>query len=319
MDTEVICMGISAADVLVSGLADMEFGEHTTFAREIVMKPGGDAVNEAITLAALGHRTQLMTLVGKDSAGDFLKKTCQEEGVITEGIATAGDLPTTTSIVLITKDGERRFLSGRRSTAKEYDIIHMDLSLIRPGVKVFSLASLFCSRRLNGPELLAILRRVKAAGAVTVADMVLDRPECTLEGIREALPYLDYVIPSLDEARHFTGKTEVPDIVEVFQSYGVKNVVIKLGADGVYGSDGKDTVWVPSMAEKVVDTTGAGDNFAAGFISGLIRDLSLEECMRFGSAVSAIAIGQTGATGAVKSREQAERFLAEQKRVIQRI
>lgn len=309
--TEVLCIGMGVADILVKGVSKISLNGQTHFTESIDIKPGGDAVNEAITLANLSHKTGLMTLVGNDTQGDMLIKSCVDQGLHTEGITVSDRYPTSTSVVLIADNGERSFLSRKGGAADEYSLEDIDLSLIREGVKVVSIASLFCSERLNDAELCEILKKAKSVGAVTIADLVLNRADCSLDELKGALSYLDYIVPSRDEAEHFTGKTELSDIAAVFREYGVKNVVIKLGADGVYAKTDSQQVMVPTMAAEVVDTTGAGDNFMAGFISGLLRGLSLRDCLEFGSGVSAISIGHVGATGAIKSRDQVELLIKE--------
>lgn len=306
---EVICAGMAVADILVKGMGQMPKEGLTSFAQEIEMHTGGDAVNEAVTLAGLGHDTGLLTLVGNDVQGTFIRENCSLNGVNTEGIMVSSVYPTSTSIVLISENGERSFISRKGGTADEFSLQDVRLDMIREGVRVVSIASLFCSERLNDIEYAAILKKAKAAGAVTIADLVLNREECTLEELKGSLPLLDYIVPSREEAEHFTGRKELSEIAEVFHGYGVENVVIKLGAEGVYADTPKERVRVQSYAAEVVDTTGAGDNFMAGFISGLVRGCSLRECLEFGSAVSAVSIGQIGATGAVKSAAQVQEIV----------
>ena len=178
---------------------------------------------------------------------------------------------------------------------------------------MLSVGSLFCSKLLNDPELTVILKRAKEAGAITIADLVLDRADCALAEIGTALSHLDYIVPSIDEARHFSGKSELPDIADAFLAYGVGAVVIKLGAEGAYAKLGAEEYRAPAFASRVVDTTGAGDNFMAGFISGLVRGCTLTECLRFGGGTAAISIGQVGATGAIHSLEQVQDFINQSK------
>lgn len=193
----------------------------------------------------------------------------------------------------------------------EFALTDVRFEKIRPGVKVVSIASLFCSERLNDAATAAILKQAKRVGALTIADMVFNRPDRSLEDIKETLSLLDYIAPSRDEAEHFTGKKELGEIAQVFHDYGVQNVIIKLGKAGVYAHTLRETVHVPAYAAAVVDTTGAGDNFMAGVISGLIRGCSLKECLQFGSATSAISIGHVGATGAIKSLAQVQKIVDE--------
>lgn len=306
---EVVCLGMAVSDILVKGVKAIEINGQTQFVENIDIKPGGDAVNEAITLANLGHNTRLFTLVGKDSQGYSLIEVCKSAGIDVQGVTFSEKNSTSTSIVLISDDGERSFLSKKDGTVDEYALDDINLDLIEEGVKVVSIASLFCSNRLNDDELSKILDKAKQCGAITIADLVLNRADCRLDDIEKTLSKLDYIVPSLDEAEHFTGKTNLEDIVSVFKSYGVKNVVIKLGKDGVYSQDNLENIKIPTFATKIVDTTGAGDNFMAGFISGILRGLTLKDCLEFGTATSAISISTIGATGAVKSLEQVNDFL----------
>lgn len=307
--SEVLCIGMSTVDILVRGVTNIPRDGQTDIIESVDLKTGGDALNEAITLANLNHQAGVMTLVGDDLQGQVVKQYCEGQHVDTKGLTITENYPTSTSVVMVAGNGERSFLSQRGTASDNYAIEDMDLDLITDGVKVVSIASLFCSERLNNAELCEILKKAKSVGAITIADLVLNRADCSLDEIKDALSYLDYIVPSKDEAEHFTAQKELSDIANVFRSYGTPNVVIKLGADGVYGDTSTAKLMVPTFAAKVVDTTGAGDNFMAGFISGLLRDLPLRECLKFGSAVSAISISRIGATGAVKNRAQVEEFL----------
>lgn len=300
---EVICLGMSVADILVKGLSNLNMEGQTSFVDKISVYPGGDALNESITLSALGHNVALLTLVGDDEFGHMLVQRCSESGVITDGIVLSKDYATSTSIVLIGEDGERSFLSQRDSASANYSISDINTDYL-VGVKVLSIGSIFSSQRLDDTGLTTVLKRAKSTGAVTIADMVLDRPECSLEDIKTALPYLDYIVPSYDEAAHFSGQTDLDKISSVFLQYGVRCVVIKLGENGVYARRDNEKYHIPTFATKVVDTTGAGDNFMAGFISGLLRNGPLKECLRFGSGTAAISLSKIGASGAIKSVDQ---------------
>lgn len=86
-------------------------------------------------------------------------------------------------------------------------------------------------------------------------------------------------------------------------------MVLKLGAEGVFASQGGRTFRVESIADQVVDTLGGGDNFVAGFLTGIMDGLELEEALYFGSAAAAIAISEYGANGAIKSKEQVQAYL----------
>lgn len=158
-------------------------------------------------------------------------------------------------------------------------------------------------------DLADLLSKAQAAGAVTMADMVLDQSQMTLDDIAGAMKHLDYLVPSFHEASYFTGKNTPEEIAEEFHRRGVKTVVLKMGAEGVFASSEGKTYRVGTIAAEVVDTLGGGDNFVAGFITGVVDGLSLEEALYFGSATAAIAISQYGANGAVKSKQQVQEYL----------
>ena len=142
-----------------------------------------------------------------------------------------------------------------------------------------------------------------------MADMVLDQSQMSLEDIAGAMKHLDYLVPSYHEASYFTGKDSPEEIADEFHRRGVGTVVLKMGAQGVFASSEGRTYRVGTIADRVVDTLGAGDNFVAGFITGIVDGKSMEEALYFGSAASAIAISQYGASGAIKSKQQVQDYL----------
>ena len=175
--------------------------------------------------------------------------------------------------------------------------------------KMLSVASLFWSKGQCDADLTKLFKTAKEAGAMTAADMVLDQSQMTLEDIKGALPYIDYLVPSYHEASYFTGKNTPEEIADDFHKRGVKTVVLKMGAEGVFASENGKTYRVGTIADNVVDTLGGGDNFVAGFLTGIVDGLEIEDALYFGSAASAIAISQYGANGAIKSKEQVQAYL----------
>lgn len=309
--TEIICLGISALDILVRGISDFRLDGQTVFSRDIELIPGGDALNEAVTLSRLGHKVRLLTLTGADFQRDVILKYCSENGLAADGIQ-CGSFPTSTSIAMITENGERTIIGQENGSAREFSASDIDMSVFQPGVKAVSIGSLFCSERLDDKGLTAILEKAHNCGAVTVADFVMDLKEWSLDSIAGALKYLDYAIPSYEEAVYYTKMQEPSRISAVFKSYGVKNVIIKMGADGIYADIEGRELQLPSLAKKVIDTTGAGDSFTAGFISGLVQNLNAKEGLIFASAAAAITVQQVGASGAVNSREQIRQYMEEE-------
>ena len=126
----------------------------------------------------------------------------------------------------------------------------------------------------------------------------------SLEDIKEALPYVDYLTPNEDEAKYFTGKTEPEEMADVLLSYGIKNIVLKLGSRGCYFKNAKESFQLGALPIQAVDATGAGDNFVAGLTTELLRGSTPREAIRFANACGAICTTAVGAGTALKNREQ---------------
>ena len=301
---EVVCVGMAVVDVLAEGITTLPAGGETVHVPGVTVIPGGDAVNQSVTLAALGHRAGLMTVVGDDWQGKLIAGYCQARGVDVAGVTVTADYPTTTSIVLIDQSGERSFISPRSGTARSYGPEHARLDYLRPGLKILSAASLFTSGPMDLELLPPLLARARELGAVTVADLVNDRQDGSLAQVAEVLAQLDYIIPSRTEAAFFTGSSDPATAAEAFRGYGAKNVIIKLGGAGAYALTPDGPLHVPAFDVRAVDTTGAGDSFVAGFLSGLLLGQPVAAALRRGSATAALSVQAVGATAGVRNPRQ---------------
>ncbi|MDD3169477.1 MAG: PfkB family carbohydrate kinase, partial [Eubacteriales bacterium] len=122
----------------------------------------------------------------------------------------------------------------------------------------------------------------------------------------EALPYLDYFLPNAEEAAMLTGLEDPDEMADCLLQYGVKNVTIKLGKKGCFIKNGQERYHIPAFPAEAVDTTGAGDNFAAGFITAVLDGMELEACGIFANAAAAASTESVGAVGGVRDRLQIE-------------
>jgi ribokinase len=112
------------------------------------------------------------------------------------------------------------------------------------------------------------------------------------------------IMPNFRELKFLTGKTDYRVGAEFLLEKGVKMVAVKLGSKGCYVTDGKESHLIESFKVKVVDTTGAGDAFCAGFLYGLAKDKNLHDCGRIGNFVASRCIMEMGArAGLPRSRD----------------
>jgi len=153
-----------------------------------------------------------------------------------------------------------------------------------------------------------ILSFARENGALTFGDITY-RQGYDLEKIKDILPLLDFIIPNFEEAKGLTGENDLEKVAAAFLSYGVKNVIIKTGKDGCYIRNVKEIITVPAFKiENVIDTTGAGDSFVAGFISGILEGYDLKAAARFANAAAAVNVQGIGATY-LKNRADVEKML----------
>ena len=137
-------------------------------------------------------------------------------------------------------------------------------------------------------------------------DVTWDNEGVWLPKIVTALPFLDYFLPSINETKQLIDESDPTVAAETFLSMGVKNVVIKLGEEGCYIANQTEKEHIKGYSiPRAVDTTGAGDAFVAGFLTGLSKKWPFKDCAKLGNAVGALAVQKVGATAGVTCFEDA--------------
>ena len=168
--------------------------------------------------------------------------------------------------------------------------------------------------QLDGEPTARVLQYAKAHGVPVTLDLIaIDRPDL-LEVIAPALPFVDYFMPGLDEARMICGLHDRLDVIRFFLDRGVKHTVFKMGHEGSSiawrGSAGDiEEIRVPAFAASVIDSTGCGDAYCAGFIVGLLRGWDLIECARFGTAAAGLVITGLGSDAGIVDFAQTMAFM----------
>ena len=140
-------------------------------------------------------------------------------------------------------------------------------------------------------------------------DVTSDTTGRWLSVIKPCLRYLNFFMPSYKEAKSITGKEKPEEIADFLQNEGVETVVVKLGKEGCYVKGQGKGFYFPPYDVRVVDTTGAGDSFVAGFLTGLLQKWNLEKCTQFASVVSAHCIQQLGATTGIPGFDEVVKFI----------
>lgn len=307
---DVLCIGAAIVDILLQPVGKNIFEIESYPLEKIAMTIGGDAINEATILSRLGHKVCLMSRVGKDAAGAFVREACEKDGIDASGLRVDSSIDTSINVGLITGDGERTFVTNRNGSLWKTNMEDVDFTRFREA-RLLSLASIFNNPLLDGKALTRIFTEAKKHSLMICADMIKPRLGETLEDIREALGYVDYFFPNYEEACLLTGETAPEKIADRFLDCGVKHAVVKVGKKGCYIKTKEQSLEVPAMPGiTAIDTTGAGDNFASGFITALLDGKKLEDCGKFANVTASIAVQSVGATTGVQSRAQVEEQLA---------
>ena len=310
-----IIIGAAIVDIPLAPVTPDILSAHSTPLERIAMGLGGDAANEALVLARLGRAPALVSLVGRDAPGDFVCQTLSRAGVDTSGIAVREGLDTGINVVLVRPDGERGFITSRSGSLRRLGLADILPALDSPalqGAKIACLASLFISPQLTLEDTAALFDALKARGLTLCADTTRPKHGETLREAGSALSRLDYFFPNLEEAAALTGQRDPDAVADALLDCGVKHVALKLGGKGCLLKSRKERHLIPAVpGVRCVDTTGAGDTFAGGFIAAIQEGRSFPDCGRFANATASLCVETVGATTGTWTRKDAdERFRA---------
>ena len=313
MQKPVVCLGILVADVVGRPLRAVPDSGRLVLVDEMGLHIGGCAANAAIALALLGLPVEVIGRVGADPFGDFLTSQLKQHGIGTHGVSRDPEVGTSATMVLVDPDGERRFVHYIGANAclqledidqamiRSASILHVGGSLVLPG--------------LDGEPTALLLQQARSGGVLTFLDTVWDDTGRWMQLLAPCLPHVDYFVPSLAEAQALTGLDEPRDVARSLLDRGVQTLVLKMGSAGcLVMTAGGETLSTPAFAVDVVDATGAGDAFAAGFIAGVWLGYSLEQTASLANALGALCVTGVGATGNVSSLPETLAFIESAKR-----
>jgi len=301
-----VCMGVHVLDILGRPIESIPEGQGGTLVDEIRLAPAGSAGGTAVTLAKLGARVRSAGAVGTDALGDVLLSMLQHCGVDTSLLVRRDGVQTSASIIPVRSNGDRPALHciGANGTYTLDDVPWDDVAAAT-------------HLHLGGPELIGgdvaarILQFAREHGVTTSADVLApgDFPGI-LDMIAPALPHLDHLLPNAEQATGYTGIAGVERACRELVSRGVGAVAATCGADGVVLVDAESVQRVPAFAVQVVDTSGCGDAFSAGFLRGLHDGRSRRDAAVLGCAVAALVAQGLGSDHGDFTLESADAFAA---------
>ena len=235
-------------------------------------------------------------MIGQDDAGKFIQTHCDDAGIIVRDACIKKEEKTGMNIVLVEQDGTRSFLTNPHGTLRSLKVEHIQMPFPE-SAKIICFASIFVFPKIDPDKLVQIFSQAKMQGKIVCSDMTKRKKGETLEDMAEAFSYIDYLFPNDEEAMLLTETESVEEAAECIKSTGVGNVIIKCGKRGCYIRTDVENCWIAAEENvKCIDTTGAGDSFAAGFLNALLNGKGLKECAKEGNRYGAEAVQHIGAT-----------------------
>jgi sugar/nucleoside kinase (ribokinase family) len=301
---EVMSLGLLVADIIARPVGDLPPRGRLSLVESIGLAVGGCAANTAICLSRFGASVAVAGRVGADGFGDFVVRSLTAEGVDVCGVRRDPALATSATVVLVSPDGERSFLHSAGANAA-FVASDVDLSWL-DRVKALHVGGALLLPGLDGDPLARILKAAQERDVLTSLDTAYDARGRWLVALAPVLPYVDCLLAGEAEAEALTGEVEPRGQADFFLARGVSAVAIKRGEKGAFVCSARERLHVPAVPVPVVDTTGAGDAFAAGVVLGLVRAFSLERTARVAAAAGAACVRAVGATSGIGSLEEIE-------------
>ena len=309
MDTTFDCVvcGTCVVDILVRPVPLQEgIGRgKLVHVEPIQVTTGGIVSNSGVAFARLGMRGSALSYVGEDDWAEIVRRRYREEGVDASRIVTRADDATSSTAVLIDETGEHSFAhygGAWRLLDRAFLLDQLDL-FEKSRFALFGYYSLMHGVEEDLPEILSALREVGCSTALDAAG-----EGGALQPLDRILPHLDVYVPSYAESQQQTGKSDPREMVDAYRNCGTEALLgVKLGERGALLSRrAGDYVEIAPVAPPgpVVDTTGAGDSFYAGLLTGLIRGMDVAEAGRIAAATGACCVSAMGASGGIRSFEE---------------
>lgn len=260
----------------------------------------GSEANVAIGLARLGHRTGWISRLGEDEFGLYIRNFLRGEGVDVSRVILDADHPTGVAFKERRELGARRVIYYRRGSAAS----HLRPEDLTPdyfaGARFFHTSGINPALSASAQETVrAAIEIAHRAGAQVTFDpnvrlRLWDAATCR-KTLREIIPSCDVVLPGQEEAELLTGESDPLLAAKAILALGPRMVIVKVGAEGSIAVSEHGIVRAPALRlERIVDPVGAGDGFAAGFLSGQLRGMGLAESLRLGNLVGAAAMTVSG-------------------------
>ncbi len=293
---DVSVIGLYCIDVLGRPVTAIPDGGNATFIDQIRLTVAGTAGGTIVDCAKLGLDALAIGAVGEDEKGRFVLDTLSGYGIATHRMQRHPGVHTAASILNVRPNGERPCLHVRGSSdvlfleEPDYDEA-LDARFVHMGGNGLL-------GRMDGAPTAALLKAAKARGRITTFDLIF-ATSALMEKLRASMEYVDYFIPSIEEATALCGREDPLDAARYFMDLGARTCILTMGGEGCVVVTAETSFRLPAHDIEVVDTTGCGDAFTAGVIAGLHHGWDIERAARLGGTCGALVAGGLGSDAGI--------------------
>ena len=291
-ERDLVVLGDCNPDLLLRGDFVPTFGQVEQLVDDADFQIGGSGAIVAAGAARLGLRCGLVSVVGDDALGRLQLDALARRGVDLSTVIVDESLSTGLTVIL-SRGGDRAILTFL-GAINALDARVVDLAVLRDARHVH-VSSYYLQVTLQA-TLQPLLVAAREGGASISLDPNWDPDETWDGGLLALLPLLDYLFVNEQEARLIGRADDVLAAARGLASRG-PTVVVKLGAAGGLLVSATETLRAPALARAVVDTTGAGDSFAAGFLYGLLAGWEPRRCLELACVCGSLSVSVTGLDG----------------------
>jgi sugar/nucleoside kinase (ribokinase family) len=289
---DLVVLGDCNPDLLLRGNVVPTFGQVEQIVDEARFEIGGSGAIVAAGAARLGLRCQLVSVVGDDALGRLQLDALSQRGVDVSTVVIDESVPTGLTVIL--SRGDDRAVLTFLGAIDALDAPMIDAAVLR-SARHLHISSYYLQRKLRA-TLEPLLVAAREGGVSVSLDPNWDPDETWDGGLVALLPLLDYLFVNEQEARLIGRDDDVVNAARALASNG-PTVAVKLGALGGLLVSGADMIRAPALARAVIDTTGAGDSFDAGFLCGLLAGWDLARCLELACACGSLSVSLAGLDG----------------------
>ncbi|MFZ6028948.1 MAG: carbohydrate kinase family protein [Chloroflexota bacterium] len=294
-----IVIGNTTLDVLCYHVDEVPRHDSLVF-EHVLLCPGGCGSNVAIGLQSLGVNTALVTTISDDDAYATVEAIWQQVGLDTGFVRRVSGAAPAVSIGLVDSAYQPRFI---HTPGANHHLTSLDLAVddyIAWGAQALMVAGFFVLPGLLDGNLPAVLADMQQRGILTFMDVANAKRMDEHPGfLWDCLPHLDYFVCNTPEAQRLSGKTTSEEAAKFLRMCGARTAIVKLGAAGCWAESEGWSGHVPGVAvAHVIDTTGAGDAFAAGLIAATLAGKALPAACAAANAAGARMVSVRGAISA---------------------